>query len=151
MFPRVSAPELVTRLCLHSSRQHRVGRPSTCSHRTQQYWLHGTHRLKLLLWQSILRHISTSIMPRVRNKAVFPQQTTPGRSCVDMVSSHTAVLSPPRTDSNSFCGQYFMFPRVSGPEPVTRLGLHSSNQHRNGSCVSVVSSHTAVRSPQRTN
>ena len=72
-------------------------------------------------------------MPRACNKAVFPQQTTPGRWWVDIIPSHAAVLSPPRTDPNFYSGQYFvMFPRVSGPELVTRLCLHSSEQHRVG-------------------
>ena len=50
---------------------------------------------------------------------------TPCRSCVDIISSHAAVLSPQSADSNYCSGRYlFIFPRVSGQKLETGLCLH---------------------------
>ena len=54
-------------------------------------------------------HVSTSLRPRICNRTVSPQPTTPCRSCIDMFSSHSSsFLAPQRTDLNHYFyrGQY---------------------------------------------
>ena len=105
IFPQVSCPEFVTKLCFQSSQQ-RVGRASICFHRTQEYCLHRARTQTSIA----AKQVSESFKHRACNKTVSPQQSeTPCRSCVNMFLSHTAVLSPRRTDSNIYyyySGQY---------------------------------------------
>ena len=148
IFPQVSCPEFVTKLC-SQSKQHRVGRASICFHRTQQYCHHSaptrTHmaantscfreyQAPNLQQDQVCTAVNNTVTCRVSTWFHLTQQYclhgAPTQICLSIIAAITLHV---------FMGlRPITCNRTVSPPPTTPCR----------SCVSTASSHSAVPSPR---